>query len=39
MTGTTGERKEPPPRVAFDRQIRLAFHCVKITSDIKLLGV
>src|SRR4051795_6722273 len=38
MADTTGEAKEPPLRVAFDRRIKLEFHGARITSDGGLLA-
>ena len=38
MTDATGEAKEPPLRVAFDRRIKLEFHGARITSDGGLLA-
>jgi hypothetical protein len=38
MADATGEAKEPPLRVIFDRRIKLEFHGAKITSDGGLLA-
>src|SRR3954467_5045026 len=38
MADATGEGKQPPLRVAFDRRIKLEFHGAKITSDGGLLA-
>src|SRR4051794_22005664 len=38
MGDATGEAKEPPLRVAFDRRIKLEFHGARITSDGGLLA-
>jgi len=38
MADATGEVKELPLRVAFDRRIKLEFHCARITSDGGLLA-
>jgi hypothetical protein len=38
MTDATGEAKEPPLRVAFDRRIKLEFHGSRITLDGGLLA-
>ena len=38
MVDATGERQEPPLRVAFDRRIKLEFHGARITSDGGLLA-
>ena len=38
MADATGEAKEPPLRVAFDRRIKLEFHGARITSDGGLLA-
>ena len=38
MMDATGEAKEPPLRVAFDRRIKLEFHGARITSDVGLLA-
>ena len=38
MTDATGEGKESPLRVAFDRRIKLEFHGARITSDGGLLA-
>jgi hypothetical protein len=38
MPNATGEAKEPPLRVAFDRRLRLECHGAKITSDGGLLA-
>ena len=38
MADATGEAREPPLRVAFDRRIELEFHGARITSDGGLLG-
>ena len=38
MADATGEAKEPPLRVAFDRRIKLEFHGAQITSDGGLLA-
>jgi hypothetical protein len=37
MADATGEAKQPPPRVFFDRRIKLEFHGARITSDGGLL--
>jgi hypothetical protein len=37
MVDATGEAREPPLRVAFDRRIKLEFHGARITSDGGLL--
>ena len=37
MADATGEAKEPPLRVTFDRRIKLEFHGARITSDGGLL--
>ena len=37
MADATGEAKEPPLRVTFDRRLKLAFHGARITSDGGLL--
>src|SRR5215218_5553753 len=38
MADATGEAKEPPLRVTFDRRIKLEFHGTRITSDGGLLA-
>ena len=38
MADATGEAREPPLRVAFDRRIKLEFHGARITSDGGLLA-
>ena len=38
MADATGEAKEPPLRVTFDRRIKLQFHGAQITSDGGLLA-
>ena len=38
MAYATGEAKQPPLRVAFDRRIKLEFHGARITSDGGLLA-
>src|SRR5215212_6523356 len=38
MADATGEAKEPPLRVTFDRRVKLEFHGAKITSDGGLLA-
>jgi hypothetical protein len=38
MADATGEAKEPPLRVTFDRRIKLEFHGARITSDAGLLA-
>src|SRR3954464_13021131 len=38
MANATGEAKEPPLRVTFDRRIKLEFHGTRITSDGGLLA-
>ena len=38
MADATGEAREPPLRVAFDRRIKLEFHAAWITSDGGLLA-
>jgi hypothetical protein len=38
MADATGEAKEPPLKVAFDRRLKLEFHGAKITSDGGLLA-
>ena len=38
MADATGEAKQPPLRVAFDRRIKLEFHGARITSDGGLLA-
>jgi hypothetical protein len=38
MADATGEAKEPPLRVAFNRRLKLEFHGAKITSDGGLLA-
>ena len=38
MADATGEAKQPPHRVAFDRRIKLEFHGARITSDGGLLA-
>jgi hypothetical protein len=37
MADATGEAKQPPLRIAFDRRIKLEFHGARITSDGGLL--
>src|SRR5215212_4121857 len=38
MADATGEAKEPPLRVTFDRRVKLEFHGARITSDGGLLA-
>ena len=38
MADATGEAKEPPLGVAFDRRLKLEFHGTRITSDGGLLA-
>src|SRR5215212_10636087 len=38
MAVATGEAKEPPLRVAFDRRLKLEFHGARITSEAGLLA-
>jgi hypothetical protein len=38
MADATGEAKEPPLRVTFDRRVKLEFHSARITSDAGLLA-
>ena len=38
MVDATGEAREPPLRVAFDRRIKLEFHGARIPSDGGLLA-
>ena len=38
MAHATGEGKQPPLRVIFDRRIKLEFHGARITSDGGLLA-
>ena len=38
MADATGEAKQPPLRVSFDRRIKLEFHGARITSDGGLLA-
>jgi hypothetical protein len=38
MADATGEAKQPPLRISFDRRIKLEFHGTKITSDGGLLA-
>ena len=38
MADATGEAKEPPLRVTFDRRIKLEFHGARMTSDGGLLA-
>ena len=38
MPYATGEAKQPPLRVTFDRRIKLEFHGARITSDGGLLA-
>jgi hypothetical protein len=38
MAAATGEAKEPPLRVAFDRRLKVEFHGARITSDAGLLA-
>src|SRR5262245_38668163 len=38
MADATGEAKEPPLRVAFDRRLKLEFHGTRLTSDGGLLA-
>jgi hypothetical protein len=38
MADATGEAKQPPLRVAFDRRLKLEFHGARITSDGGLLA-
>ncbi len=38
MADATGEARQPPLRVAFDRRIKLEFHGARITSDGALLA-
>src|SRR5262245_44584224 len=38
MAYATGEAKQPPLRVFFDRRIKLEFHGARITSDAGLLA-
>src|SRR3712207_4006550 len=38
MAEATGEAKEPPLRVTFDRRLKLEFHSARTTSDAGLLA-
>src|SRR5687768_13823626 len=38
MADATGEAKQPPLRVTFDRRLKLEFHGTRITSDGGLLA-
>jgi hypothetical protein len=38
MAYATGEAKQPPLRVFFDRRVKLEFHGARITSDGGLLA-
>ena len=38
MADATGEARQPPLRVAFDRRLKLEFHGARITSDGGLLA-
>ena len=38
MADATGEAREPPLGIAFDRRIKLEFHGARITSDGGLLA-
>jgi hypothetical protein len=38
MADATGEARQPPLRIAFDRRIKLEFHGARITADAGLLA-